>query len=154
MSDLLKPDGPFYIEISQAFIAIDNRFLMQLRDFKPSIVYPEHWGFFAGHWETGETAEAAMMRELSEELCWQPNSLKYLGNILVEGNRRIHVHKCQLDCDFKSLTLQEGQEIGAFTKYEIANNTLFSQKLKKHFPVTPVSAKVLKQFIVKETNTR
>ena len=127
---------------------------MQLRDSKPDIIYPEHWGFFAGHWKNNETAEDAMMRELNEELCWQPPILTYLGNIIVEGNRRIHVYKCQLNCDLESLTLQEGQEIGAFTKEEIARNTLFSQKLKKRFQVTPISEKVFKRFIVKETNAR
>ena len=95
-----------------------------------------------------------MKRELQEELSLQPQNLNFLGSFIVEGNRRIHAHKCQLNNGLESLTLQEGQEIGAFTKEEIANNTLLSQKLKKHFPVTPVSAKVLKQFIVKETNTR
>ena len=154
VSDLLKPDGPFYIEISQAFIAIDNRFLLQLRDFKPTIVYPGHWGFFAGHWETGETAEAAMRRELQEELSLQPQDLNFLGSFIVEGNRRIHVHKFQLNNGLESLTLQEGQEIGAFTKEEIDNNTLFSKKFKKYFPISPISAKVFKHFIVKETNAR
>ena len=127
---------------------------MQLRDFKPNIIYPGHWGFFAGHWKNHETAVDAMMRELNEELCWQPQILTYLGNIIVEGNLRIHVHKCQLNCGWESLTLQEGQEIGAFTKEEIARNTLFSQKLKKRFQVTPISAEVFKRFIVKETNAR
>ena len=143
-----------YIEISQAIILKENLYLMQLRDFKPNIIYPGHWGFFAGHWKNSETAEDAMMRELNEELCWQPPILSYLGNIIVEGNHRIHVHKCQLNNGLESLTLQEGQEIGAFTKEEIANNTLFSKKFKKYFPISPISAKVFKHFIVKETNAR
>ena len=143
-----------YIEISQAIIVSENLYLMQLRDFKPNIIYPGHWGFFAGHWKYHETAVDAMMRELNEELCWQPPILTYLGNIIVEGNRRIHVHKCQLNCGLESLTLQEGQEIGAFTKEGIADNTLFSQNLNKHFPVTPISAEVFKRFIEKETNAR
>ena len=126
---------------------------MQLRDFKPNIIYPGHWGFFAGHWKKNETAEDAMMRELEEELCWQPKNLAYLGNILVEGKRRIHVHKCHLNCDMESLVLKEGQEIGAFTKKEIADYILFSQKLKKSYPVTPISVKVFKRFIVKEANS-
>ena len=147
MSDLLQPDGPFYIEISQAFIAIDNRFLMQLRDFKPSILYPGHWGFFGGHWETGETAEAAMKRELLEELRWQPRSLTFLGNLIVEGNRRIHAHQCQPDLQLQTLDLQEGQEIGAFTVEEITRNSLFSQKWKQHYPISPISAKVFQHFM-------
>ena len=127
---------------------------MQLRDFKPNIIYPGHWGFFAGHWKNNETAKEAMMRELLEELCWQPKSIIYLGNLIGKWNQRIHIHKCQLDGDLESLTLNEGQEIGVFTVDEIASNTLFSQKLMKCFPVTPISAKVFKRFIVKDTNVR
>ena len=154
VSDSLQFNHSNYIEISQALIKIDVHYLMQLRDFKPTILYPGHWGFFAGHWKNHETAVVAMMRELNEELCWQPKILTYLGNIIVGGNHRIHVHKCQLNCGLESLTLQEGQEIGAFTKEGIADNTLFSQNLNKHFPVTPISAKVFKRFIVKDTNAR
>ena len=154
MSDSLQFNHSNYIEISQALIKIDVHYLMQLRDFKPTILYPGHWGFFAGHWETGETAEAAMRRELQEELSLQPQNLNFLGSFIVKGNRRIHAHKCQLNNGLESLTLQEGQEIGAFTKEEIANNTLFSKKFKKYFPISPISAKVFKHFIVKETNAR
>ena len=124
-----------------------NLYLMQLRDSKPDIIYPEHWGFFAGHWKNNETAEDAMIRELIEELCWRPKSLTYLGNIIVEGNRRIHVHECYSNKNIHSFDLQEGQELGAFTKEEIASNTLFSNKLMKRFPVTPISIEVFKCFI-------
>jgi len=53
--------------------------------------------FFAGHWETVETAEAYMKRELQKELRWQPLSLTFLGSLIVEVNRRIHAHQCQPD---------------------------------------------------------
>ena len=95
MSDLFKDKGLSQIEISQAFIAIEDRFLMQLRDFNPSIFYPGHWGFFAGHSEPEESAEETMWREIEEELSWKPQSLNFLGNIIVEGNRRINAFQCQ-----------------------------------------------------------
>ena len=107
MSDLFKDKGLSQIEISQAFIAIEDRFLMQLRDFNPSIVYPGHWGFFAGHSEPGESAEETMWREIEEELSWKPQNLNFLGDIVVEGNRRIHAFQCQLDCKLEELVLQE-----------------------------------------------
>ena len=149
MSDSLQFNHSNYIEISQALIKIDVHYLMQLRDFKPTILYPGHWGFFAGHWKNNETAEDAMIRELIEELCWQPKSLTYLGNIIVEGNRRIHVHECYSNKNIHSFDLQEGQELGAFTKEEIDSNTLFSNKLMKRFPVTPISVEVFKLFYSK-----
>ena len=92
----MKPNTS-YIEIRQAIILKENLYLMQLRDFKPNIIYPGHWSFFTGHWKNNETAKKAMMRELPEELRWQPKSLIYLGNLIGEWNHQIHVHKCQLD---------------------------------------------------------
>ena len=147
MSDHLKNNSSLFIEISQVFILNENKLLMQLRDFNPFIVHPGHWGFFAGHWEAEETAEVAMMRELKEELCWMPKSIDFVGSIIVEGNRRIHVHKCHLDIKYQKLNLQEGQEIGEFTMNEITENSLYSKKWSKNFPISPISAKVFQHYI-------
>lgn len=46
----------------------DDRYLLQLRDAIPTIFYPDHWGFFGGALETGESALDGLQRELKEEL--------------------------------------------------------------------------------------
>jgi 8-oxo-dGTP pyrophosphatase MutT (NUDIX family) len=43
-------------------------YLMQLRDPRPDIWYPGHWGLFGGALDPGEDPEAALARELHEEL--------------------------------------------------------------------------------------
>ncbi|MGA8760575.1 MAG: NUDIX domain-containing protein [Stellaceae bacterium] len=43
-------------------------YLMQLRDSKPDIWYPGHWGLFGGGVEADEDPMAALKRELREEL--------------------------------------------------------------------------------------
>ena len=41
-----------------------NRLLIYLRDDKPAIPFPNHWDFFGGHVEEGETPEQALVREV------------------------------------------------------------------------------------------
>src|SRR5688572_28499269 len=42
--------------------------LLQLRDDKPTIPYPNHWTFFGGAVEQGERPDEAVHREMMEEL--------------------------------------------------------------------------------------
>ena len=46
----------------------DGRYLLQLRDNKPGIFFPGHWGAFGGGVESGEQSVNALRRELEEEL--------------------------------------------------------------------------------------
>lgn len=45
-----------------------GRYVLQLRDPKPEIFYPDHWGCFGGAVEPGEEPMQAIVRELKEEL--------------------------------------------------------------------------------------
>ncbi len=55
-----------------ALLVCDGRYLMQLRDAKPTILLPDHWALFGGSIDPGETAAEAMLRELLEELEFRP----------------------------------------------------------------------------------
>ncbi|HUF40426.1 MAG TPA: NUDIX domain-containing protein [Verrucomicrobiae bacterium] len=45
-----------------------GKLLIYQRDDKPEIPFPDHWDFFGGHIEAGETPEQALVRELKEEI--------------------------------------------------------------------------------------
>lgn len=51
-----------------AILTIEGRYLLQLRDSRPDIFFPSHWGCFGGATDEGETPEQALLRELNEEL--------------------------------------------------------------------------------------
>lgn len=51
-----------------AIILVGDGYLLQLRDPKPHIFYPDHWGLFGGGMEAGESELDALLRELDEEL--------------------------------------------------------------------------------------
>ena len=73
------PDAANFRDAAVAVIVLDDgRYLMQLRDDKQGIFYPDFWGLFGGAVDPGETAEAALRRELIEELDFEAKSLKYL----------------------------------------------------------------------------
>jgi 8-oxo-dGTP pyrophosphatase MutT (NUDIX family) len=46
----------------------DGRYVMQLRDEKPDIFYPGHWGCFGGAVDATESPRQTLRRELREEL--------------------------------------------------------------------------------------
>jgi len=56
-----------------AVIVVDDCYLLQLRDDKQGIFFPNHWGCFGGGLEQGESAVAGLYRELEEELGLRPD---------------------------------------------------------------------------------
>jgi 8-oxo-dGTP pyrophosphatase MutT (NUDIX family) len=62
----------------------EGRYLMQLRDNKPSIILPDHWALFGGTVDAGETAETAIRRELVEELEFRAHEVSFFTELLIE----------------------------------------------------------------------
>lgn len=62
----------------------DGRYLMQLRDPRPDILLPDHWALFGGTVDPGESGEAAMRRELVEELEFRAPRIEPFTEMVVE----------------------------------------------------------------------
>lgn len=66
----LEPVGPLHPANAAVALIVNEagRYLVQLRDRKPTIFFPDHWGCFGGAVEPGETDRMCLARELREEI--------------------------------------------------------------------------------------
>ena len=124
-----------------------DSYLLQLRDFKSSIIYPGHWGAFGGAVEEGESPEAAMSRELIEEIGYAPEAFNYFRELSKdEGKLKIQIFYSDMSVSLADLCLMEGVDMGLFTREEILSKNLYSNKLKKNFPMVPLLSEVFDEF--------
>ncbi|MBF0588471.1 MAG: NUDIX domain-containing protein [Magnetococcales bacterium] len=133
------PD-PAHIHPSVIVLPYQNgRILMQLRDDRSDIVYPDCWGYFGGGMEQGEATTDTAFRELQEELGWKPDRLTYLSEDLltIPGWVRLTSYATPLTVELASLVLTEGVDLGLFTLAEIKQGQLFSKRTHREHPVIP-----------------
>ncbi len=97
----------------------EGRLLLQLRDDKPTLEYPNCWGFFGGQAEDGETPEQTIIREISEELNYDLKNPEYLGNFGFEVYDQHVFYKIDPTLQLEDLNVMEGQRGGFFNLAEI-----------------------------------
>jgi 8-oxo-dGTP pyrophosphatase MutT (NUDIX family) len=109
----------------------DGRYLLQLRDDKPWIFFPNHWGLFGGALDGQETPLEGLQRELKEELDFDLDqaATKRISDFtftLGWSSRapiaRIFFEVMMTTSEMTRLHLQEGREVAAFTPTEALNN--------------------------------
>jgi 8-oxo-dGTP pyrophosphatase MutT (NUDIX family) len=126
----LKPSGRLKPADAAVALITDERerYLMQLRDAKPTIFFPDHWGCFGGALEPGESDEAAVRRELLEELGLElpPEPLVRFTSFTFDlssiGGAVIHRAFFEVRVAasiLPSLRLSEGQEVRFFPGPEL-----------------------------------
>ena len=105
---------------SKAIIIKKNNYLLQLRDNKKNVLYPNRWCFFGGTLRNNENPENCIKRELKEELsikikiimkiyeCVNCKTNTYLNYFYVEALNEINIKN-----------LAEGQNLGWFSKEKI-----------------------------------
>jgi 8-oxo-dGTP pyrophosphatase MutT (NUDIX family) len=119
----LRPDHAVAALIQLA----DGRYVLQQRDIKANIFYPDHWGCFGGAVDAGESEEDAIVRELREELgvAFGHDDCEYFTEFTFDFGfvgygvyrRRYFVVKSS-HRHVAAFTLGEGAGIGAFTAEE------------------------------------
>jgi len=69
-------------DAAAAIILVESDgYLLQLRDARPDIWYPDHWGLFGGGTEPGEDPVRALARELYEELELKLETAEFFARI-------------------------------------------------------------------------
>ena len=134
------------VRVAIAILYQNDKFLMQLRDDIPNIVYPGHWGLFGGHLEPGETPDVAVKRELLEEISYTPPDLLEFGCYPDEKAIR-HVYYAPLTVELNQLVLLEGWDMDFLTIDNIKQGSYYSQKAKGVYPLVPTAQKILLDFV-------
>ena len=134
------------LSVAVAIIHQEGKYLMQLRDDIPNIAYPGVWGFFGGHIEPGEEPEAALKRELIEEINYRVEQLtifrcEHLGKYIR------HLYSCPLTVPVEELELKEGWDLKLLTPTEIKRGFAYSHKAIADKPLGEIHRKIMLDFI-------
>ncbi|MBD1897519.1 NUDIX hydrolase [Coleofasciculus sp. FACHB-129] len=136
------------VEVAIAILYRHGKFLLQLRDNIPGILYPGHWAFFGGHIEPGETPDDAIKRELLEEIGYTPPALSLFGYYPDTYVLR-HVYQAPLPVELNQLVLGEGWDMDLLTPEEIQRGEGYSEKAEQVRPLGPPHQKILLDFMDK-----
>ena len=124
-----------------------NSYLLQLRDFKSSIIFPGHWGAFGGTIEEGESPKIALRRELTEEIGYSPRIINFFREVNKDKDKlNIHMFYASMSIPLTKLNLMEGADMGMFTVNEILSKKLYSRELEKKFPLAPLLSELFDDF--------
>ncbi|XGV99806.1 MAG: NUDIX domain-containing protein [Leptolyngbya sp. BL-A-14] len=133
-------------KVAIAILHQNDTFLLQLRDDIPGILYPGHWALFGGHVEAGEHPDAAIQRELLEEIGYAPATLipfdRYEDTHVVR-----HVYHGELDVGLSQLVLHEGWDMALATADEIGRGDRYSQQANQIRPLGKPHQRILLDFI-------
>lgn len=134
------------IPVAMAIIHQEGKFLMQLRDDIPGILYPGVWGLFGGHLEAGESPEVGLKRELIEEINYSVDKPQKFG--CYADNKIIrHIFYLPLLVEIESLELNEGWDLSLVSREDISRGCCYSQEAGEDRLLGATHQKILLDFI-------
>lgn len=133
-------------EVAIAILYQGDRVLFQLRDCKPDIVYPGHWGLFGGHLDPGESPEIAVRRELQEEIGLHVSDLKPYGQVADPRVLR-HVFSAPLTLPLHQLVQNEGFDMALLNRQQVLQGKAYSRVGGGDFPLVPTIQPVVRAFL-------
>jgi 8-oxo-dGTP diphosphatase len=134
------------VEVALAILPCDGKFLMQLRDNIPTILYPGLWGLFGGHMEPGETPEIAVEREVLEEIGYQITNPQKFG--CYNDDRVIrHIFYAPLTVNLDQLVLTEGWDLGLITLAQIEAGFAYSAIAGEERPLGSIHQQIMLDFV-------
>ncbi len=96
-----------------------NQVLLNLRDNKPDILYPNYWSIIGGGLDTGETPIQAIIREVREEINYKIRSPVFLTR-RIDTNQIIYFFVENITASLDELELNEGVDLQFFNKEELS----------------------------------
>jgi len=111
------------IKSAKGIIFLKNKYLLQLRDKKKNIFYPNFWGLFGGSLDIKETNMDCVEREIKEETNLSVKAITKILSVKFEmislkKKRQIVYYNCKLK-EKHRIILSEGQKCKFFTFKEI-----------------------------------
>lgn len=100
------------------FLNEQNKILLQLRDDKPNIPFPNMWAIPGGHINKDETPLECILREIKEELGIEPRSVALFMD-LERSYGREHTYWTRANFRIEDIVLSEGQGVQWFSYDEI-----------------------------------
>ncbi|KKI98494.1 NUDIX hydrolase [Prochlorothrix hollandica] len=129
--------------VAVALLFEGDRYLLQLRDNIPGILYPGQWGFFGGHVEPGETPLEGLLRELVEEIGYHPSQPVELFGIYSDDRVLRYVFHTPLTVGLDQLVLGEGWDFKVVTAADIERGEAWSEVAQQVRPLGTLHRQIL-----------
>ena len=109
--------------------------ILQLRDNKRNIPYPNRWGYFSGSLKKGEDPQHAAIREFNEELGnFSIRKIRY-NFCYFQSKTRVMFYVFTVIPNIKNLVLREGSDYEFFYYNDFVKYKKKSKKLKCIFKI-------------------